>query len=363
VKKQITFVGLNGFNPYLGDGVSRAMLELLQYLQERDHSVSILNFTTNEPYKRRFIARGAACGGVQHEQVMLPCSEGELAQGQGVAVQAMLSRLDPRGIDYLFTVDKGFLPLFCAWYQRIPGAHFFHSPAYVGSFTAQPLAVRFLETRTVFASSRFVQRKVRELLGLEAVVWYPLGQIRAFLASERKGRTGAIGFYSGGSHKGDAVINRIMSYLPDRQFVVVGRNYSHPPGGVLHNLRYWEDITDMRRFYGQIGLLLVPSVSEEGFSRVILEAAVNGIPVIANRVGGIPEALGDSGILVDVDPAGELDLDGIAAEYVRAIDRLLGDEALYRSYSDKAIRRAKQYEVEQARLALAAYEKYILEDG
>jgi len=44
--------------------------------------------------------------------------------------------------------------------------------------------------------------------------------------------------------------------------------------------------------------LLIPSHSET-FGLVALEAAASGIPVIASRVGGLPEAVGDNGILLD----------------------------------------------------------------
>lgn len=44
--------------------------------------------------------------------------------------------------------------------------------------------------------------------------------------------------------------------------------------------------------------LLIPSHSET-FGLVALEAAASGIPVIASRVGGLPEAVGDNGTLLD----------------------------------------------------------------
>ena len=357
----IAFLSLNQFNPYLADGVSRAMLELLLFLKRHDHSVSILNFMTSEPHKRQFISQAPLCADVDHQQMILGLEERQIPQKYQVALQAMLSRIEPEGIDFAFTVDQGILPLFCAWYLGIPGAHFLHSVRYARSFTRDPLSVKLLQTRTVFVNSQFLQTKVKDLLNLDAVVWYPLGAIRDFRASRSEDGTGAIGFYSGGRHKGDAIINRVVSRMPDRVFLVVGRNYSPPPGQMPPNLRFWDDIRDMRRFYSRIGLLLVPSLSEEGFSRVILEAAVNGIPVIANRVGGIPEALGNSGVLVDVDLGGQLNLDAVADEYVREIDRLLSDDSLYRSYRQRAIARACEYEETQARRARELYEEYILE--
>jgi D-inositol-3-phosphate glycosyltransferase len=61
--------------------------------------------------------------------------------------------------------------------------------------------------------------------------------------------------------------------------------------------------------------LLIPSHSET-FGLVALEAAASGIPVIASRVGGLPEAVGDNGILVD---------DRRAESWAAAIDAVLAE--------------------------------------
>jgi len=53
-------------------------------------------------------------------------------------------------------------------------------------------------------------------------------------------------------------------------------------------------------YYNCADVVVVPSLYEEGFGRVILEALSCGTPVIASNKGGIPEALDDSvGILLE----------------------------------------------------------------
>ncbi len=54
-------------------------------------------------------------------------------------------------------------------------------------------------------------------------------------------------------------------------------------------------------FYSQSDMLIVPSVHEEGFGRVILEALWCGVPVLGSRRGAIPEAIDESvGKLIDI---------------------------------------------------------------
>jgi glycosyltransferase involved in cell wall biosynthesis len=56
----------------------------------------------------------------------------------------------------------------------------------------------------------------------------------------------------------------------------------------------------MASLYNAADVVIVPSLYEEGFGRVILEALSCGIPVIASNRGGIPEALDPSvGVLIE----------------------------------------------------------------
>ncbi|MFV2116761.1 glycosyltransferase [Micromonospora sp. LOL_025] len=62
--------------------------------------------------------------------------------------------------------------------------------------------------------------------------------------------------------------------------------------------------TDICSLYAETDLLLVPSLWQESFGMVAREAVVHGVPVVATRVGGLPEAVGDGGICLDAPPHG-----------------------------------------------------------
>ncbi|MBF0244953.1 MAG: glycosyltransferase family 4 protein [Planctomycetes bacterium] len=111
---------------------------------------------------------------------------------------------------------------------------------------------------------------------------------------------------------------------------------------------------DMASLYAKSDLLVHPSVEAadgdmEGIPNVILEAMMHGLPVVASRTAGIPEALvdGESGILVEPgDPA------ALAA----ALTRLLDDPALAqrmgRCGREKALREFDQRRNIEALLSL-----------
>ncbi len=102
--------------------------------------------------------------------------------------------------------------------------------------------------------------------------------------------------------------------------------------------------------------LLVHCAHQEAFGRVLVEALAAATPVVASRVGGIPEVVGDCGLLV---PAGD------AAEVARAVEVLLADPKTARHLGEAGQRRV------QARFSLTShvaqvetlYEEIWAEDG
>jgi len=69
--------------------------------------------------------------------------------------------------------------------------------------------------------------------------------------------------------------------------------------GVQGSIRFLGFCEDIRRLLGTMDLFVLPSLSE-GLSSAIIEAMASCLPVVASKVGGIPELVrdGDNGLLV-----------------------------------------------------------------
>lgn len=88
-------------------------------------------------------------------------------------------------------------------------------------------------------------------------------------------------------------------------------------------------------FLGQIGIFVLPSRSE-GLGLVLVEAMAAGRPVVATRVGGVPEVVsdGETGLLVPTENPAALS---------EAIRRLLADPDLARRMGEAGRRRAGKW--------------------
>ncbi|BAQ50173.1 MULTISPECIES: glycosyltransferase family 4 protein [Methylobacterium] len=59
---------------------------------------------------------------------------------------------------------------------------------------------------------------------------------------------------------------------------------------------------DIKNFYSEARLVIVPTLVDETFCRVAFEAAMNGIPVISTRNGFLPDMMGEDGLYLDEEP-------------------------------------------------------------
>jgi len=103
--------------------------------------------------------------------------------------------------------------------------------------------------------------------------------------------------------KGGETFIHLAERLPMVDFLAVKGWHDPEEEGIelrkLKNVTIWEKQDDMRKVFQVSKLLIVPSQWEEAFGRVVPEAMAGGVPVIASKIGGLVEAVGEGGILVD----------------------------------------------------------------
>ena len=201
----------------------------------------------------------------------------------------------------------------------------------------------------LICNSLFTRDRVRERFGLSPEVVYPCVRFEDYRITRIEPRF--VTFVNPVYHKGLDKALRLAKLLPHRRFQFV-RGWKQPWRIALENelrvraaanVTYRWRTSDMRSIYARTKVLVVPSLWEESFGRVILEAQVSGIPVIATRIGGIPEALGSGGILLPPDAPAE--------EWATAVESVLNDDALRARLSEQARANTERPEFDPQRIA------------
>lgn len=125
------------------------------------------------------------------------------------------------------------------------------------------------------------------------------------------------------AQKGFDVLLQALQRLDGVRLLIVGGGEEHDAlsgqaarlglGDRVHITGWTERVRD---FLSQGDIFVLPSRSE-GFPLAIVEAMLAGLPVVASRVGGVPESVqhGETGLLVPKD-----DPEGLAADLQRLID-------------------------------------------
>jgi glycosyltransferase involved in cell wall biosynthesis len=124
--------------------------------------------------------------------------------------------------------------------------------------------------------------------------------------------------------------------------------------GGLTNVTLMPNDPDARKFYRRTKILLMPSLVENA-GLVASEAMMNGIPVIASNRGGLPETVGEAGILIDIPSwytpkSTTLPTAEEVEPWIAAIQRLWDDAAEYERGRLAGLKRAEMWRPE--RLAL-----------
>lgn len=193
------------------------------------------------------------------------------------------------------------------------------------------------------ANSRFTAEVYRNRYSADAQVIYPympLAQYRVVSSRQRVVLINPI------LRKGLRKAHAVAKLCPHIPFTFVGNLPEVDEQGealdheqfALPNLILQPFCSNMREIYRECRILLVPSQWEEAYGRVINEAQISGIPVLASTRGGIPEAVGEGGLLLDADAPAE--------SWADALNKMYSDNELYDRLSKLAISSAMRPELD-----------------
>ncbi len=203
-------------------------------------------------------------------------------------------------------------------------------------------AARFRRNRPLFdranlvvSNSRFLQHALFQRARLSTEVVTPFIDTEVLRATSTGGTRDALTFVGLDEWKGAAVALRLAEALPDRRYLFLdGPRASARVRARASRLRNVECLPwtqDMGRVFARTRLLLMPSLWEEPFGRLPVEAGACGVPTLASGRGGLREAVGDGGLVID--PVDDVSL------WIKGI-RQMDDPERYASLSEAATRHA-----------------------
>lgn len=190
----------------------------------------------------------------------------------------------------------------------------------------------------VVANSRFIANLVTKKCNVDPIIFYPSVDSKKYLIEfNLKEYVTIINLTN---LKGADIFFKIAKSLPTKKFLVVGGD-RHLLNSLrksnFGNVTIIEKTSNMQDIYSKTRILLFPAKWPEPFGRVVIEAGVSGIPTIASNRGGLPEAVGTGGIVID-------DIYDIN-KWVNAINSL-DDLSLYNQLSENAKENSSMYSLD-----------------
>jgi glycosyltransferase involved in cell wall biosynthesis len=158
--------------------------------------------------------------------------------------------------------------------------------------------------RYALVVSRFVQSRLGASPDTTAILCYPPFTVSGVDVPDASARTDDLLMVNPVPAKGAQLVTELARQLPERRFTLVEGWWDTSDEFIgADNVRYVRRTYEMDRLYRSHRLLLVPSVVEDAFPRVIIEAGLAGLPTIGSDRGGIAEAIEDGGLVI---PSGEV---------------------------------------------------------
>ncbi|AFY66669.1 glycosyltransferase [Geitlerinema sp. PCC 7407] len=342
---KLLFVNPPPFFPDSSGGAQRSAMFLFEQLQQRGWQIEVLcGLSLRSPYFRRGALKAlgqlrSPFGPFLDHDLGYPAWRQPTKFADEARWQQILDqRLDAFQPDAVLSQFQVHCPLLSRAAQRgFPSFYFARNLYLIDDTTVIPEAFHLIANapHTAEGLARVTDRPIEVIL--------PFVHPDRYRVSDHQRRY--VTFINPVPEKGVDIALEVARQLPDQEFLFVKGKWSErrddylesllAPARSLPNVTIWENQADMRTVYRVTRTLLAPSQFIETFGRVILEAQINGIPVVAAQRGGIPYTVGDGGFLADPynDPA----------PYIEAL-RTLQDPQVYSDRAARALANAQRPE-------------------
>lgn len=206
--------------------------------------------------------------------------------------------------------------------------------------------IKTLKNVDLLISNSFFMKKYLKKMGIKSEVIYPFIRLDDYkyktINNHHLVKKKYITFIKPVYEKGVEIALRIAKALPKREFLFVGESTRMSRKilkeiNELKNVKFIEWVQDARNIYQQASVIIMPSIWEEAFGRIPIEAGINGIPIIASKRGGIPESVGKEGIIIE-------DFQNIN-NWIKSLEKLDNRDEYYK-YSLFAKKNAQNFDFE-----------------
>ena len=145
--------------------------------------------------------------------------------------------------------------------------------------------------------------------------------------------------------KGQDVLIKAMPLLPDDVHIALAgrgpleerlRDLARALG-VMERVRFLGYVDEVSSIYKTAKVCVIPSLWE-GFGMVAVEAMASGVPVVASRIPGLAEVVGEAGLLFEA---------GNPSDLAEKISTLLNSEGLWAQQQRKGIDRARDFSIDR----------------
>ena len=192
------------------------------------------------------------------------------------------------------------------------------------------------------SNSKFTQMCLKRSFGINSTVIYPVIDSAKYATTTNGQYVLHINPYP---KKGIDTTMKLAQQRPDVNFLVTEswmlsaaeRKELKARHGELENVSFRKPTSDMRELYAGAKCLIVPSLWQEAWGRVVTEAHFSAIPVIARAVGGLPEAVGPGGIMIE--PTASIDV------WSSALSRLWDNSEQHKMISRCALEYSRREEI------------------